>query len=108
MYINVQTLQFVSQHVENYFSFLRKRVLLCRLKFIGLFQACLWSKKCDCFIIPQTQQCIGVQNAKKHILFIHLFLQCFSLSDSGNTSDIFVLLGEKSCMISAATTPFIW
>lgn len=29
MYINVQTLQFVSQHVENYFSF------LCRLKFIG-------------------------------------------------------------------------
>lgn len=45
---------------------------------------------------------------KKHILFIHLFLQCFCLSDSGNASDIFVLLGEKSCMISAAATPFIW
>lgn len=51
MYTNVETLQFVSQHVENKGFTLRTEVY-------RLFQACLWSKKCDCIIIPQTQQCV--------------------------------------------------
>lgn len=49
MYINVQTLQFVSQHVE-------KEGFIMRTEVYRLFQAWSRSKKCDCFIIPQKKQ----------------------------------------------------
>lgn len=105
MYINVQTLQFVSQHVENYLSFLQKRVLLCGLKFIGCSKPARGLKNVTASLYHNTAMCWTVK-CKKPFLFIHLFLQRYSLSDSGNKRDIFVLRGEKSCMISAAATPF--
>lgn len=101
MYINVQTLQFVSQHVENYFSFLQKRVLLCGLKFIGYSKSGRGLKNVTPSLYhKKNSNVLNCKMQKTHFIYSFIFAVLQSLSDSGNKIDIFVQLGKKSCTIS--------